>query len=1387
MLINNYTAGGAGYLDWQKSVKDKDLTTPPLTPAKGDRYIVAFPATGAWTGHDDDIAECTNASPVTWAFTTAEEGMATYVEDEDLVYIYDGVNWVKLAAITDHNDLSGLQGGTTSQYYHLTQADYNNVTGGNFSATTLTATGGTITSGSATQLGSIVLSDGSSNTWTITSPALSNNYILTLPVDDGTPGQYLQTDGSGNTSWASVSTVPVSTQQYSILVANSSSGWVEDTGFKVQSGTVTLGTWQGTAITDSYISSASYWNGKENPLTFNYPLNRATNTISLLYDTNDFGINGSNQLYILDAGISHNSLSGLQGGTTAQYYHLTQTEHGYVSGINAQSVLTTASPSFVSLTLTANTATISHTGVTGFTISSLADITIDAYSNTGARTVYILNSDATYTASLSVEGTINSSSTGAHTLGVITFTNGAITGATSITSTSFTGQLSATSTLANGVTATTQAPGDNTTKVATTAFVMAAIGVENLWDRNIAGYIYPYTSGDSIVKNTTGDLGISTILWDNLWLSGNLSDGTNSLTIANAKDAYDKRVDTWNAPLQFVSNVASITQAGATTDGYLSSTDWNSFNNKVTESTTVSDTNSINLTLSTYDISADLIYQDSATIDLSVPDANGLKADVKIDSINDTHIDWGTGTNQVSAVDLLIADANNYYTGTEVETALKEIGKKSADTIEPSGFTTAGISATTLSFIDGTRRFTITGTNFEVYHNGILYLKNTEYVDLPDTTGFYYIYYDATNALVATTTYPSFSYPLVATVYWNTTIDKGLLSDERHGITMDWRTHQYLHLTEGARYESGLTGTFGNTTFNIASGNYWDEDIRYSIGAQTTCNILYYNGASDWEWDLASTAYYKAIAGVLQYDNGTTLTSVTNSYYTAVWVFAGNDYTTPIYIVIGQREDATLDAARNNNTYGSLNLGTLPSKEMKLLYRVILQNVAGTATYVETQDLRRVPNFSTGTFIALSHSTLSDLGWGISGHTGTVSSFAGFNASGIATTYTESNYLLAAGTRDLTGDWTIATNNITLTAGTLTANKLVSTELEFNGNITIDAINVAANSTVYITNSNGTYVANLNVEGTITSTSTSQHTLGVITFTNGAIAGITSITDGTASWSSNSLSGFTSVSATSLTDGVATITGGAGSGFSNITSTKLTSPELEYTGDITIDAINTGANSTIYLLNSDGTYVANLNVEGSITGTALINAIHNHTNAAGGGQLTLAGSNSDVNITGAVTGQHLVYNQTAGDWENKTLVRDVFLQGTSTVGFYQNYAGNPVGAKSQGYFTFYAPRDFGTIVAAYLVSIPQATFTNQDVDLYTQYGTIGEAYNQHSASDTTSTRSGTINVFNQYDITTLLANLTAGDYVGVYIDHNAIGATVLYLGIRLVYNSNGMI
>ena len=45
------------------------------------------------------------------------------------------------------------------------------------------------------------------------SGSLSNNYTITLPVDDGTTGQFLKTNGSGVTSWDTVTSSALSTKR----------------------------------------------------------------------------------------------------------------------------------------------------------------------------------------------------------------------------------------------------------------------------------------------------------------------------------------------------------------------------------------------------------------------------------------------------------------------------------------------------------------------------------------------------------------------------------------------------------------------------------------------------------------------------------------------------------------------------------------------------------------------------------------------------------------------------------------------------------------------------------------------------------------------------------------------------------------------------------------------------------------------------------------------------------------------------------------------------------------------------------------------------------------------------------------------------------------------
>ena len=292
---------------------------------------------------------------------------------------------------------------------------------------------------------------------------------------------------------------------------------------------------------------------------------------------------------------------------------------------------------------------------------------------------------------------------------------------------------------------------------------------------------------------------------------------------------------------------------------------------------------------------------------------------------------------------------------------------------EPTGFVD---KTATLAFDDGTNTFSITGAH-DIYINGVKYSLTTDSVAVTEvTTGLYWIYYAADRTLTASTVHPGFHLPFVATVYWNTTTNKGLLGDERHSLLMDAATHEYLHYTVGSRYESGLAGTFDATTLTITTGKWHDEDIEYEPAQQTTCNVLYHNGDANFTWDAGVSVYYKLNGTNLRYNNGNALADCDNNKYMAMWIFATNDVTTPIVALMGQRQDALIANARTNNKYESLTLGTLPYQEMKLLYRVILRNTGSPPTYTEVQDLRNVTNVSSGTYVATAHNVLTGLSIG---------------------------------------------------------------------------------------------------------------------------------------------------------------------------------------------------------------------------------------------------------------------------------------------------------------------------------------------------------------------------------------------------------------------------
>ena len=75
----------------QLSVLDRDLTAPPASPNEGDRYIVASGATGDWAGWDLNIALWTDGA---WLRLPPRVGWPAWVEDEAVLLVYDGTDWI---------------------------------------------------------------------------------------------------------------------------------------------------------------------------------------------------------------------------------------------------------------------------------------------------------------------------------------------------------------------------------------------------------------------------------------------------------------------------------------------------------------------------------------------------------------------------------------------------------------------------------------------------------------------------------------------------------------------------------------------------------------------------------------------------------------------------------------------------------------------------------------------------------------------------------------------------------------------------------------------------------------------------------------------------------------------------------------------------------------------------------------------------------------------------------------------------------------------------------------------------------------------------------------------------------------------------------------------
>jgi Protein of unknown function (DUF2793) len=74
----------------QIAVLDLTRTSPPSSPAEGERHVVASGATGAWAGQGNAIASWQDGA---WAFLVPRTGWCIWSVADDVVFVFDGTHW----------------------------------------------------------------------------------------------------------------------------------------------------------------------------------------------------------------------------------------------------------------------------------------------------------------------------------------------------------------------------------------------------------------------------------------------------------------------------------------------------------------------------------------------------------------------------------------------------------------------------------------------------------------------------------------------------------------------------------------------------------------------------------------------------------------------------------------------------------------------------------------------------------------------------------------------------------------------------------------------------------------------------------------------------------------------------------------------------------------------------------------------------------------------------------------------------------------------------------------------------------------------------------------------------------------------------------------------
>lgn len=435
---------------------------------------------------------------------------------------------------------------------------------------------------------------------------------------------------------------------------------------------------------------------------------------------------------------------------------------------------------------------------------------------------------------------------------------------------------------------------------------------------------------------------------------------------------------------------------------------------------------------------------------VSVANAAGsITLDLNTDGINDTHIDWGSGANQVNAGDVPMSQTGSptFTTVQHLQDIFHSSGWVSGGAITDGGANTANVSLGT-GLIRATDSPTVALSFFD--------WPAATGLSVPvDTTRWVGIEYNAgtPQAVVRSSDNYDRNTDFILGVVVN---EGGTLHIQNvphavgdHANAMLQRNHEAMG-TQRDNVTGGLIlGEAGTRNITVSTGKLWDRLSEFSIaavdttgGGGDTFDRYLTDGLGGHTKEASQTQWNNT-----QYDNAGTLTTLGSNKYAVQWFYIELDgqltsmYGTASYNSLAQaeRETAPADVPDRILYHG------------KLIGRLLFKKSDATAQSIETI-------FQTvfqGSLVS-NHNNLANLDFASAGHTGfqaedaTLTSIATLGTAGDKLAYTTAidtwaeTTLTAAG-RAILDDANAAAQATTLGLGTTDAP--VWNGATFNGNV----------------------------------------------------------------------------------------------------------------------------------------------------------------------------------------------------------------------------------------------------------------------------------------------------------------------------------------------------